>query len=377
MVPGHDRQAGIVDATDESPAVVADAREAAELERPPLLILRPLEAFLDSHGLGAGEIQAEPIGDGHSNVTYRIRRGGEQWVLRRPPRPPLPPSAHNVLREYRILAACTDSPIRAPTPIVACDDVSVIGAPFYLMTYVPGDVLSTRFPPGYDPDADPQRIAEELVTALAEIHALDWRVTGLAQMAPSPEQYLVRQVRLFTRLWEHNRTRELPVLDRVTEWLGAALPASRDATLVHGDFRLGNTIFSTPSPARLSAVLDWEMATVGDPLADVGYLSATWAMPGEDGDPIVRLGAVTTRPNFPSRGEVVERYAEITGRDISGLAWFEVLALWKSAVFLEGSYARLLSGTTDDPFFASLKTGVPELAERAWSLAQGAETARL
>lgn len=360
--------------TDESPAVVEDTPEAAGLERPPLLVLRPLEAFLDSHRLGAGEIEAEPIGDGHSNVTYLIRRGGEQWVLRRPPRPPLPPSAHDVLREYRILSACADSPVRAPTAIVACDDVAVIGAPFYLMTHVPGDVLSTQLPAGLDPDADPPRIAEELVSALAEIHALDWRATGLPEMAPSPEQYLDRQVRLFTRLWKHNRTRELPVLDRVTEWLAAARPASQDATLVHGDFRLGNTIFSTPSPARLVAVLDWEMATIGDPLADVGYLSATWAMPDEEGDPIVRLGTVTAGPNFPSRSEVVERYAEITGRDLSGLAWYEVLALWKTAVFLEGSYARLLSGTTDDPFFAGLKTGVPELAERAWRVAQSAGT---
>ncbi len=358
--------------TDQSPAVVVDAGDAAGLERPPLLILRPLEAFLDAHGVGAGEIEAEPIGDGHSNVTYRIRRGVEQWVLRRPPRPPLPPSAHNVLREYRILEACAGSPVRVPAPVVACEDVGVIGAPFYLMTHVPGEVLSSELPAGLDPVADPPRIADELVGALAEIHALDWRTTELAAAAPSPEQYLERQLRLFARLWEHNRTRELPVLDRVTEWLAAARPVSPPATLVHGDFRLGNTLFSAASPARLAAVLDWEMATVGDPLADVGYLSATWAVPGEDGDPIVRLGTVTAGAHFPSRAELVARYAERTGRDLSGLAWYEVLALWKSAVFLEGSYARLLSGTTDDPFFAGLRDGVPELAERAWRVARRA-----
>jgi aminoglycoside phosphotransferase (APT) family kinase protein len=361
-----------VPSSDATPAVVASTRDAAGLDRPPLLILEPLAAFLDAHGLGAGAIEAEPIGDGHSNVTYLIRRGGDRWVLRRPPRPPLPPSAHDVLREFRILSACADSPVRVPAAIVACDDVAVIGAPFYLMSHVPGDVMTTHLPGGLDPEADPERIAAELVSALAEIHALDWRTTGLAEMTPPPEQYLERQVRLFTRLWQRNRTRDLPVLDRVGEWLAATRPASQEATLVHGDFRLGNTIFSPASPARLAAVLDWEMATVGDPLADVGYLSATWAMPDEAGDPILRLGTVTAEPNFPTRTEVAERYAEVTGRDISGLAWYEGLALWKSAVFLEGSYARFLDGTTDDPFFAGLETGVPELAERAWRIAQRA-----
>ncbi len=369
---GPGRQAANVQSTDQSQAVVADAGAAARLERPPLLILRPLEAFLDEHGLGSGTIDAEPIGDGHSNVTYLIRRGGEQWVLRRPPRPPLPPSAHDVLREYRILEACAGSPVRAPTPVAACEDVTVIGAPFYLMTHVAGEVLSTHLPAGFDAVADPPRIGDELVDALAEIHALDWRETGLAGTAPAPEQYLERQLRLFARLWEHNRTRVLPAVDRVAAWLVEARPVSPPATLVHGDFRLGNTIFGASSPARLAAVLDWEMATVGDPLADVGYLSVTWATPGEDSDPIVRLGTVTAGPHFPSRSDLVERYAERTGRDLAGLAWYEVLALWKSAVFLEGSYARLLSGTTDDPFFAGLESGVPELAERAWQMAQRA-----
>jgi aminoglycoside phosphotransferase (APT) family kinase protein len=333
----------------------------------PVIALGPLAAFMDAHGLGAGPIEAEPIGDGHSNLTFLLRRGDERWVLRRPPRPPFPPSAHDVLREYRILRACAGH-VRVPAPVAACADASVIGAPFYLMGYVEGDVITTALPGGLDPVRDPSRIADELIAALAEIHDLDWRATDLADMAPSGG-YLDRQLRRFSALWVHNRTRELPVVDKVTAWLKRARPESGHIALVHGDYRLGNTIFSAGSPARLAAILDWELATVGDPLADVGYLSATWAVAGEHGDPLVRLGVVTAQPGFPDRAGLVERYAAATGRSVDNLVWYEALALWKSAVFLEGSYARLLSGTTDDPFFASLEAGVPELAERAWELA--------
>jgi aminoglycoside phosphotransferase (APT) family kinase protein len=358
-----------VSSTEDSPAVVADTPVDGWRGRPPLLVLRPLERFLDEHGIGHGPIDATPIGDGHSNVTYLIRRGDEAWVLRRPPRPPLPPSAHDVLREFRILQACAGTPVRVPTPVVACDDAAVIGAPFYVMSHVEGEVLTTELPPGHDPETDPSRIVDELVTALAEVHALEWRATGLADLAPPPETYLERQLKRFTRLWDHNRTRDLPVVDRVTEWLTRERPRPADGTLVHGDYRLGNTIFSSASPARLEAILDWELATIGDPLADVGYLSATYGKPANGSDPLIRLGSVTAQPGFPDRDDVVQRYATVTGRDVAGLVWYEALALWKSAVFLEGSYARLLSGTTDDPFFADLVDGVPELAERAWQLA--------
>jgi aminoglycoside phosphotransferase (APT) family kinase protein len=352
-----------VSSSDESPAVVEG--------RPPVA-LRSLARFLDGHDLGDGPVEAEPIGDGHSNITYLVRRGGSSWVLRRPPRPPLPPSAHDVLREFRFIQACAGTPVRVPEPILACADLDVIGAPFYLMSHVAGDVLTTRLPPAYDPQVDPSAIVDDLVTALAEIHAMDWRATDLAEVTAAPEDYLERQLSRFTRLWQHNRTRDLPVVDRVAAWLARTQPQSGPATLVHGDYRLGNTIFAPGSPPVLKAVLDWELATVGDPLADLGYLSATYAVPGAISDPLVRLGSVTAEQGFPARSEVVARYAAISGRDVGDLVWYEALALWKSAVFLEGSYARHLSGTTDDPFFAGLATGVPELAERAWELARSA-----
>jgi aminoglycoside phosphotransferase (APT) family kinase protein len=340
-------------------AIVDTPEEAAALALPPLLVRRPLEAFLDARGLGAGPLDAEPVGEGHSNVTYLVR--GE-YVLRRPPRPPLPPSAHDVLREAFLLRAVQDTAVRVPRVLATCDDESVIGAPFYVMERVEGEVPTTRLPDG----GEGARIGAELVDALVEVHAADWRACGLEGYG-KPTGYLERQLRRFSGLWEHNRTRELPVMERVTEWLAAHVPESGPATIVHGDYRLGNTMFAG---SRLVAIFDWELATIGDPLADVGYLVATWAQSDDPEGAILGLSPVTRGPGFPTRAELVARYDERSGRSMSHLRWYTTLALWKSAVFLEGSYKRRLAGTTDDPFFDKLERGVPELAGRAWETAR-------
>jgi aminoglycoside phosphotransferase (APT) family kinase protein len=348
-------------------AIVDTPEEAAALDLPPLLIRRSLEAYFDEHGLGAGPIEAEPIGEGHSNITYVVRRGDEEWVLRRPPRPPLPPSAHDVLREHRLLEALAPTGVRTPPVVLACDDESIIGAPFYVMEKVEGDVITSDVPEPLDNPEQRRALADELIDALVEIHATDWRACGLEGYG-KPTGYLARQLRRFGGLWEHNRTRELPVLDKVTEWLGANAPESGPATIVHGDYRLGNVMYAHGAPAKLVAIFDWELATIGDPLADVGYLTATYTQPGDTGT-LTSLGAVTQREGFPTRDELIARYEERSGRSMSDVRWYQTLALWKTAIFLEGSYKRLLAGTTDDPFFKLLDSGVPELAERAWETA--------
>ena len=329
--------------------------------------MTPLEAFLDAHGLGEGPAELEPIGEGHSNLTYVVRG---RWVLRRPPRGPLPPSAHDVLREARLLRALEGTAARTPRVLATCDDEAVIGAPFYVMERVAGDVLTSSVPAALDDQAARARIGDELVDALVEVHAVDWRACGLEGFG-RPTGYLDRQLRRFGELWELGRTRELPVLDRVTEWLRAHRPESGPATVVHGDYRLGNTMFAPGAPPRLVAIFDWELATIGDPLADVGYLAATWAQPGDAENTLFALGAVTRRPGFPTREQLVARYEERSGRSMSDVRWYMTLALWKSAIFLEGSYRRRLAGTTEDAFFDRLRTGVPELAERAWEIASG------
>lgn len=329
--------------------------------RAPLLVLEPLREFLAAAGLDApANLSAAPIGEGHSNVTFALSTG---VVLRRPPRGPLPPSAHDVLREARLLAALRDTPVPVPRVLATCDDPAVVGAPFYVMERVDGEVITDRVPAALDGAEQRARIADELIDTLADLHAVDWATLGLEGFG-RPTGYLERQLRRFSGLWEHNRTRRIDALDEVGAWLAAKLPQSPAATIVHGDYRLGNTIYGAAAPARLVAVLDWEMATIGDPLADVGYLMVHWVRPG---DPSSRLtvGTVTSEPGFPSRRELLERYERRSGRRVGNLDWYVVLALWKAAVFMEGNYRRAVQGATDDPFLKSFGEGVVELAERA------------
>ena len=349
--------------------IVATHAEAERNERVPLLVLEPLAAFLDEHGLGTGPITAEPVGDGHSNVTYLVRREGREVVVRRPPRPPLPPSAHDVLREARLLHAIQGTAARVPEILAVCDDEAVIGAPFYVMERIHGEVITKEVPAALDTPTERRRIGEQLIDALVEIHGVDWQacLEGFGR----PSGYLQRQVRRFAGLWEHSRTREVEAVERVGAWLAEHIPESGPATIVHGDFRLGNTMFAADAPARLCAVFDWEMATIGDPLADIGYMCATWS---EAGDPPVgrfELGRVTRAEGFPTRAELIARYEERSGREVRDLPWYTTLALWKSVVFMEGNYRRAIEGRTDDPYLKSFGEGVTELAARAEAVAFG------
>ncbi len=222
---------------------------------------------------------------------------------------------------------------------------------------------STRSRRSLDTVPERARIAEELIDGLVELHAVDWRAAGLEDFG-KPTGYLERQLRRFAGQWEHNRTRELPQVEDVGAWLAANLPDSPPATIVHGDYRLGNTIFGAHAPARLAAILDWEMATIGDPLADVGYRLIHWIEAG-DRPSSFRLQTVTTLPGFPTRAQLLARYEERSGRSVRALSWYVALALWKSAVFMEGNYKRALAGSTDDPYLKAFGDGVIELADRA------------
>ena len=230
----------------------------------------------------------------------------------------------------------------------------MIGAPFYVMERIEGDVIASALPPRLDSDDERRRLGEELVDALIEVHAVDWEACGLEGYG-KPTGYLERQLRRFGGLWEHNQTRELPVLDDLTAWLAEHRPESGPATIVHGDYRLGNVMFAPGTPARLSSIFDWELATIGDPLADVGYLVATWGQAGDPETPFAALGGLTRGAGFPTRDELIARYEAGSGRSMSDVRWYMTLALWKSAIFLEGSYKRRLAGTTDDPFFDLLE----------------------
>jgi aminoglycoside phosphotransferase (APT) family kinase protein len=344
--------------------VVATLSDAAVLDRPPLVVLEPLERLLDELRIGEGPLTATPLGDGHSNVTYLLERGATRVVLRRPPRPPYAPSAHDVLREARLLGALSAAGLPVPAVLATVEDPTALGVPFVLIEHVAGHAISTTVPTALSRRQDARRIGDRMVDVLVAIHAVDVTRPPLAEFG-KPTGYLERQLRRFSSIWAEVATRHVVDLDAVAAWLAAERPDTIATTLVHGDFRLGNMLYSQAPPARLVAVLDWEMATLGDPLADLGYLLATWAEPGDDEHPMLALSAATRAPGFPTRAQLRNRYAGLTGRDLSALAWYEVLALWKAAIFLEASYGRYLRGTTNDPYFATLREGVPRIAAAA------------
>ena len=367
--------------------VVATHAAAAANAREPLLVLEPLREFLAAHGLvgadaGAADLHAEPLGDGHSNVTFLLRCGARELVLRRPPRGPLPPSAHDVLREARLLRALAPTAARVPRVLAVGDDPALIGAPFYVMERVAGDVVTSAVPPALDTPQGRRQIGEQLVDALVEVHAVDWRACGLEDFSTGPEGYLERQLRRFGGLWEHNRTREIAAVERVAAWLAQHVPASPAPTIVHGDYRLGNVMIApgdrdrdrdraAPAPARIAAVFDWEMATIGDPLADVGYLCALWVQRDDPPLGLFELSGVTRGEGFPTRSELVARYERLSGRAVGDIRWYRTLALWKAVVFMEGNYRRALAGSTDDPWLHGFGEGVVALAERAERMALG------
>jgi aminoglycoside phosphotransferase (APT) family kinase protein len=317
---------------------------------------------------GAGPVTVERLAEGHSNLTFVVGREGREWILRRPPQGPLLPTAHDVIREYRVmeLLARSGCGVRVPIVTAACEDPDVIGVPFYLMERVPGEVIRTSLP-DWATETQRRAIGYELVDALAELHAAPVEPFVDAGIG-KPDGYLARQLRRWRGQREGAKTRELPDYDALSAWLEDHLPMQAASSVVHGDYKLDNVAMSGDGP-RLTAILDWEMATVGDPLADLGYLMSFWLEPGERDEFSEVAGNVTTQPGFPTRDEMVQRYAERSGRDVTDLTAYVVLAVWKLAILLEASYARHLAGTTDDPFFALLDKGVPALLARARRIA--------
>jgi aminoglycoside phosphotransferase (APT) family kinase protein len=347
----------------------ATGPKADDVDRP-LVDPQSLTRFLDDRLPGAGPFTVERHQAGHSNETFFVRRAGNEWVLRRPPRGAFLPTAHDVLREHRVLAALVDTPVRSPRTVLACEDVSVIGAPFYLMEKVNGVVVRDRLPETID-DTGRRQIGEELIDALAQLHAVDWQAVGLEGWGKA-SGYLERQLRRWSGqlVLASQHTRPLPELEKVAAWLAEHRPESPPSAIVHGDYKLDNVVLDPGPPVRLVSILDWEMSTIGDPLADVGYLLSFWREPDDPPDPVLaEQGELTRQPGFLTRDELVDRYAERSGRRPGNLTWYIVLALWKLAILLEGSYARHLAGVTDDPFFALLEEGVPALGRRALEVA--------
>jgi aminoglycoside phosphotransferase (APT) family kinase protein len=320
------------------------------------LDLAALQRYFDRTVPDAGPLQAELIAGGKSNLTYLVSDRARRWVLRRPPLGPLAPTAHDMAREYRIVAALHPTDVPVAEPVALCEDPAVIGAPFAVVRYVPGLVLR-REEQAAQLAADQARAgARSLVHTLAQLHDVDFASVGLADFG-RPAGYLARQVRRWRMQWDFVATRELPEVDRLAAALTERLPTHSDASIVHGDYRLDNVILD-PETMRVAAVVDWEMATLGDPLADLGLLQVYWS-----GTAAALLGANLPSVNsgFPDSDELARHYAELTGRDLAALPAYRALGYFKLAVIAEGINQRHLAGHTVGDGFESAGTAVLEL----------------
>jgi aminoglycoside phosphotransferase (APT) family kinase protein len=308
-----------------------------------------LQRFFDETIGGPTEITATPLAGGGSCEAFAIDRGTARWVLRRAPRHANVAGAHDVLREYRILDAIKDEAVAIARPVISCDDPDVFGAPFYVMQRIDGTAILTHIPESWATTPESQGGAlEELIDKLVAIHAVDWQACGLGDLAHTGE-YLPHQITRWLAQLASYDGRDLPPAIRIAGWLEAHRPPDEPSALCHGDYKLDNVLFAPESPPRLAAVVDWEMAGIGDPLVDLA-----WALifhPGPDGT--IHLGT-SKDPKFavealPDRDQLIARYAHRSGRDTGPIGWYDVFARWKLAIALEGSYAKFLRGQSDKP----------------------------
>jgi aminoglycoside phosphotransferase (APT) family kinase protein len=319
----------------------------------------------------AAPLTVEQFPGGHSNLTYLLRFGGRELVMRRPPFGPVAPKAHDMAREFRILEALHPVFPLAPRPFLLCEDTEIVGSVFYVMERRRGLVVRSEEPSELDDrPAERRRASAALVDALAELHAVDVRAHGLDSLG-KPAGFVERQVRGWAERWRRSQTDELEEMDALAAWLSERLPPDPERpTLVHGDYKLDNVMLDAGDVGSVVGVFDWEMSAVGDPLVDLGILLGYWVHTAvAAGARRDTVSAVTNREGWFTREEVLERYGARAGRDLSGVGFYEVFAVFKLAVVLQQIFFRYRRGQTDDPRFAGLGERVEWLARVATRLA--------
>ena len=328
------------------------------------LDLARLSAYLREKLPGVAEATAiEQFPCGHSNLTYLVRAGTREYVLRRPPFGPIPPKAHNMAREYNVLRAIHPAFRQAPRVFHLCEDATVIGAVFFIMERRHGVILRDAVPTDAIPSYA-RHVSEGFIDCLIQLHNVDLAAHGLTALG-KPDGFLERQVRGWADRWKHAKTEEIPTMDCMIGWLGERVPIQQRPAIVHNDYKLDNLMLDAQDPGRVEAVLDWEMATTGDPLADLGLALCYWSPPANLG----AINAITTGPGWFTRDQLIERYANRTGLDVSNIRYYEVFGAFKLAVILQQIYYRFHAGHTRDERFRHFNDRVRALANAGAALA--------
>ncbi|HKH12459.1 MAG TPA: phosphotransferase family protein [Rubrobacter sp.] len=321
-------------------------------------------------GLPEGELEVRQFPYGASNLTYLLKMGDWEGVLRRPPRGPIPPRAHDMGRESRILSKLHAAYPLAPRPYFFMDDEEIVGAPFYVMEKRAGVVLHESLPGGVEPDERLCRgISRTVVDTLVELHAVDPWEAGLGDLG-RPEGFLERQTRGWIGRYDQAKTDEIGEVGPLTDWLASNVPQSPAPTIIHNDYKLNNLILDPDDLTEVRAVLDWEMATVGDPLFDLAVSLSYWVEPDDPDDLKAVMPTVTATPGFMTRRELIDRYAKGSGRDLSEMHWYVVFGYFKLAGILQQIFARWKVGQTQDPRFATFGERVRTLILHAEDLSR-------
>jgi aminoglycoside phosphotransferase (APT) family kinase protein len=304
---------------------------------------------------------------GHANLTYLLRFGDRELVLRRPPFGPVAPGSHDMVREYNVLSKLWRHLGTAPRAYLLCEDEGVVGARFFVMERREGVVVRTAIPESmrYHENVE-RRVSFALIDAMADFHDVDYEAAGLAGLG-KPEGFVARQVSGWKGRWDRAKNVEIPLFDEVHRRLEETLPKSGRVSLVHNDLKLDNCQFDPADPDRVKSIFDWDMTTLGDPLIDLGTLLGYWAQPGDGGDRSP-TNSLTNQPGFPTRRELASRYAERRGVDLDAIRWYEGFAIWKTAVVLQQIYIRFVRGQTADSRFEALGTRVPTLVKLSSSV---------
>lgn len=346
--------------TDQAGAV----RAGEELD------LSRLEPLLREHFNDQGPISIEQFPSGHSNLTYLVRIGTSELVLRRPPFGSEVRTAHDMLREYRVLSKLHSIYPLAPRACLFCDDLSIVGAPFYVMEPIHGIILRRDPPRGivFSPDTA-RRLSEAFVDNLAHLHSLDYAAAGLGDLG-KPQGYLERQVKGWIERYHNSKTHELREVEKISSWLISHMPASPPAALIHNDYKYDNLVLDENHMTRIVGVLDWEMCTVGDPLTDLGTALAYWVDPKDSENLQENRSAPTTLPGTLRREQLIARYASATGRDSSQMVFYLAFARFKVAVIIQQIYYRYEKGLTRDARFACLSKRIHALLRASWYCAE-------